>query len=216
MKNFIKKLLTEALMGEDYPSDFSMDKFKTLSSFKDRIRYCQNTLQRISSGSSRIVYKIDDTKVLKLAKNRKGLAQCEVEADYSKYKDINAVFAKTFDYEENHLWIEMELALPVKENDFQRIIGFSFKDYCAAINNYGNAVTTPSKRSYEMPIDKLIVARMWEDEFVFDMFQYIGNYDIPVGDLKRLNSYGIVKRDGADAIVLIDFGITQGVNSSYY
>ena len=44
-----------------------MKVFKSLPSFAARVRYCNEKLQRISSGSARIVYKIDDEKVLKLA-----------------------------------------------------------------------------------------------------------------------------------------------------
>ena len=64
-------------MDEAYPTSFNIEEFKQLKSFNQRIQYCEQHLQRISSGSSRIVYKIDDEKVLKLAKNKKGLAQNE-------------------------------------------------------------------------------------------------------------------------------------------
>ena len=73
-----------------YPVSFNMDEFKMLKTFAARIKYCQARLQRISSGSSRIVYKIDNEKVLKLAKNRKGIAQNEAEGgDYYKSKQVN-------------------------------------------------------------------------------------------------------------------------------
>lgn len=58
-----------------YPETFNMEEFKSISRFASRIKYCETHLQRISSGSGRIVYKIDDEKVLKLAKNPKGVAQ---------------------------------------------------------------------------------------------------------------------------------------------
>jgi hypothetical protein len=57
---------------------------------------------------------------------------------------------------------------------------------------------------------------MWEDEFVYAMFNFLGNYGVPAGDLKRANSYGVVKRDGGDAIVMIDYGLTSDVYDSYY
>jgi len=223
MKELIRQKLQESinfeivenLLDEEYPTNFDIAHFKTLKSFNQRVQYCQENLQRISSGSSRIVYKIDNEKVLKLAKNKKGLAQNEVEAGYSQYHDLSDVTARVFEYNQDNLWIEMELARKVLKGDFQRITGFSFEDYIAAIHNYGNDVH-PSKYSQDMPIDKEIVARMWEDEFVYGMFQYIGNYEAPVGDLKRLSSYGIVKRGNQDAIVMIDYGLTSDVYSSYY
>ena len=223
MKEFIKTKLSESLtsalienlMGEEYPSTFNMDQFKALKSFAERVRYCTQHLKRISSGSSRIVYFVDDTKVLKLAKNKKGLAQNEIEAGYSKYQDLSGVVAQTFDYDEHNLWVEMELAKPVRKGDFKRITGYSFEDYCNAINNYGNDVNF-SKYYHKIPMDKDLLASMWENEFVYGMFDYIGNYGVPVGDLTRLSSYGIVKRDGNDIIVLIDFGLTSDVYDSYY
>ena len=73
-----------------YPVSFNMAEFKTLTTFAERIRYCQTRLQSISSGSARIVYKIGNEKVLKLAKSRKGIAQNEAEGgDYYKSKQVN-------------------------------------------------------------------------------------------------------------------------------
>ena len=57
---------------------------------------------------------------------------------------------------------------------------------------------------------------MWEDEFVYPMLNLMANYDIPVGDLLKISSYGVVKRDGQDAIVLIDYGLNNEVYDSYY
>ena len=68
-------------MGEDYPSSWNIEEFKSLRSFAERKRYCDANLQKIASGSGRIVYKVDNQKVLKLAKNKKGVAQNEIESE---------------------------------------------------------------------------------------------------------------------------------------
>ena len=222
MKEFIKKQLSEdmsyriveELMGEDYPSTFDMEHFKTLKSFNQRVKYCQDKLKRISSGSSRIVYIIDDTKVLKLAKNTKGIAQNEVEIEYSQYNNLKDVVANTFDNNMDSLWVEMELARKVRKSDFQRIIGYSFEDYCKAINNYG--VDSGNGRGHKYPMDKAMVESMWENEFMYEMFSFIGNYALPVGDLLRLSSYGLVTRNGEDTIVMIDYGLTNDIYTGYY
>ena len=75
LRKYIRKVLKESFIEEDYPSSFDMERFKSLTSFNARIKYCEEHLQRLGSGSSRIVYKIDDKKVLKLAKNKKGISQ---------------------------------------------------------------------------------------------------------------------------------------------
>jgi hypothetical protein len=133
MRELIKKLLRENLVGEDYPSSWDIEEFKNLKSFNARVKYCNEHLSRISSGSSRIVYKIDDEKVLKLAKNKKGLAQNEVEIEYSNYYDISDIVAKVFESDENNLWVEMELAKKVTPNIFKNVVGISFEDYATGM-----------------------------------------------------------------------------------
>lgn len=221
MKDFIKNRLreefnfniVESLLDEDYPLTFNMEHFKTLRSFKERIQYCEANLQRISSGSSRIVYKIDNEKVLKLAKNQKGLAQNEVEITYGGYYDLDDVVAKLFDSDEKNLWTEMELARRLTVGDFKRIVGFNFKDFQIAVGNHGFNV---SGKGFKREFNKQLDEQMWENPWTYEIFNFIGNYGVPVGDLQRLNSYGIVKRDGQDHIVIIDYGLTNDVYTSYY
>lgn len=224
MKVNIKTLLRESmvyevidsLLDEDYPSNWDIEKFKGLSSFNQRIRYCEDNLQRISSGSSRIVYKIDDEKVLKLAKNRKGLAQNEVEISHSGYHDIKDILARVFEYDGNNLWVEMELARKVTVGNFKQITGYDFKLYCEALGKYAKEANPREykHRQYNVPQD--IWEEMWEDEFIYDIFNYIAGYDIPIGDLSRMNSYGVVKRNGEDTVVIIDFGLDGDVYGTYY
>jgi mRNA-degrading endonuclease RelE of RelBE toxin-antitoxin system len=215
IRTLIREFIQESELMEDYPSSFDMETFKSLRSHAGRNRYAQEHLQRLSSGSSRIVYKIDDEKVLKLAKNDKGVAQNEVEIEYGQYSDIDDVVAKIFDYdEENNLWVEMELARKVRPSDFKNIIGYSFEDYKLAIRNYG--IDTGNNKGSKYPLSKQLVEDMWENEFMYEMFSFIGNYAVPTGDLERTSSYGLVKRDGQDKIVLIDYGLTHEVYSSYY
>ena len=103
VKESLKFTLIESLLDEDYPSSFNMEHFNSLKSFNQRINYCQEHLQRISSGSSRIVYKIDNTKVLKLSKNKKGLAQTAVEIHWGNDSYFGSILADVFHYNEDDL-----------------------------------------------------------------------------------------------------------------
>lgn len=202
----------EVSLDEEYPINWDIEKFKSLRSFNQRIKYCQENLQRISSGSSRIVYKIDDTKVLKLAKNPKGLAQNNVEIDFGGDYYIQSVIAKLFDSDEKGLWVEMELARRVTSKIFKRVNEVSFEDYCDAMRyQYGVAV---KYEKHSRPPENM--DQMWENEFVSNMIDFMVNYEIPVGDLCRFSSFGLVNRDGHDVIVLIDYGLTGEVYDSYY
>jgi len=223
MKDFIKDKLNESLtysiietlMGEEYPQSFNMDEFKRLSSFNARIQYCNQHLKRISSGSSRVVYMIDNEKVLKLAKNKKGLAQNEVEIDYSGYYDLAPILARVFDYSEDHLWVEMELAKKVTPKIFKQVTGLDFNGFSDALI-YDHRERNPRKFgsfSFKKPDDMDLY---WENEFGLDMLSFMSGYDIPAGDLTKLSTYGLVKRDGQDAIVIIDYGLTNDVYQNYY
>ncbi len=222
MKNFIKQTLKESLdihiieslIDEDYPMSWNIEEFKKLKSFNKRIQYCKTNLKRIAEGSSRIVYQVDDTKVLKLAKNRKGVAQNEIEINYSYDTYVSSIVAEIFAKDENNLWVEMELARKVTAPIFQQVTGFKFSDYCAAINNHWLSMDRRNK-GYKQEVAPEIVAEMWENEFCMGLFDFIGSYDMPAGDLMKLNSFGLVKR-GEDAIVLIDYGLTNDVYQSYY
>jgi hypothetical protein len=225
MKNFIKQKLSESLvyeviesyLEEDYPSNFDLEEFSKLTSFNKRIQYCQERLKRISSGSSRIVYMVDDTKVLKIARNKKGVAQNEIEADYSNYYDIKDITAKVFAYDENYLWVEMELARKVTPSIFEMIAGFTFYDYCNVLRNHA-IKTNPQRygKRFMVNVEPEIEEAMWENEFTYDMLSFMSNYDVPFGDLCKLNTYGLVKRNGTDTIVMIDYGLNNNVWDEYY
>jgi len=212
----IRKIIREAInssIQEDYPEMFKMEEFKTLTSFKERIRYCESFLKRISSGSSRIVYKIDDGKVLKLAGNKKGIAQNETEVDFSKETNINYLFAKVYDYDPGFLWVEMQFAKKLTESKFAQINMFSFKDFAAVLKEKYYDVVEFRKGPRPANIHPDIKERIWESEFYKDVTDYMVNFDTPVGDLIKTSSYGIV---GEDEIVLVDFGFTKDVAKDHY
>lgn len=209
----------EEVLGEEYPSSWDIDRFKSLKSFSERIKYCQEHLQRISSGSSRIVYKIDNEKVLKLAKNKKGLSQNELEATYSQYDDLSDILARTFDSADDDTWVEMELARKLTPKIFKHIVGFEWEDFIEALTKQ-YYIANPQKDRFNFrnlsKIPEEIWQEMWENEFTYSMLNLMANYDIPVGDLRRLNSYGVVKRNGEDTVVLIDYGLNNENYEQYY
>jgi len=204
----------ETLMGEDYPPSFNMGEFKQLTSFDARTRYCATHLKRISSGTSRIVYKIDDEKVLKLAYNKKGLAQNETEIGYSKEEMLSDLVARVYAYDQNYKWSEMELARKVNKPTFKNITGLDWDVFVRVVDNYGKTYNNNSRKPHHETKEESEM--VWENNFAYDVLQYIGNYSASSGDLCRLNSYGVVKRGGIDAIVLIDYGLNDDVYDSYY
>jgi hypothetical protein len=222
MKDFIKKQLNEAmlhnlieqLMDEDYPSTFDMEHFKTLTKFSQRVKYCDQNLKKISSGSSRIVYLVDDKMVLKLAKNQKGLAQCATEIQWGQDSYFGDILARTIMSHPDDLWVEMELARKVKKSDFSVLEdGINFDEFGKYLKNF-ELENNGRKPFYNMTDAHKEILN--ENQFTQSICEFMMNTDSPAGDLMRLNSYGIVNRNGEDIIVIIDFGLTNDIYDEYY
>jgi len=234
MKEFIKKRLKESmemeliesLMDEDYPSSFDREKFKNLRSFAERVRYCEEHLKRISAGSSRIAYVIDNTKVLKLAKNKKGLAQNQTEIQWGKDYYFDSILAHTFDDDENGLWVEMELARKATKANFKQILGYTLEDLSVFVKYmyfYNVKINKQLADTYRRMLDNADdegnlynLDFFSEDAFATTLVDFMNATDAPQGDLCKYSSFGVVKRDNHDSIVLIDFGLTGEVYGSYY
>jgi hypothetical protein len=192
-----------------YPSSFSFDEFNKISSHIGKLRYANTHLQRITSGSSRTVYKVDDEKVLKIAKNKKGLDQNASESDWSIHS--YGISATVFNHSEDDFWVEMELAKRVSPSRFKALTGISFVDLQVALRH----LEYRSKRYsvYQPPKPD---PKIFENEFYQNLERFIYDYDFPTGDLARLNSYGEVLREGEPKIVLIDFGGSRHVINKHY
>lgn len=210
----LTNILLENRLQEDYPTNWNAEEFAKLSSFNQRVQYAERNLQRISSGSSRIVYKIDDTKVLKLAKNKKGLAQNEVEIDFSNDYMWDGMIAEIFNYDENGLWVEMELARKVTPKIWDSIIGIPIEELHKSAR-FVDQQKNPRKYQYHFTRPQRM-DEVYDNEFTSNILDLIGNYDIGPGDFGRLSTYGLVKRNGQDNIVIIDYGLTNDVYDSYY
>lgn len=202
---------------EDYPSSFSMDDFNNIKSYRGKVKYANDRLKKLGSGSSRIVFQIDNTKVLKLAKNVKGLAQNEVETDgYFHNMDITA---NVIDYDNKHeqpYWVEMELAIPINRNvkKLEQLLGVSLSELEVFLQ--ANNPNARNGQMYASRIPKERMDELWEHEYVSQLIDLVGNLDMEVGDLIRPSSWGMVKRSDGIVPVLIDFGFTNNVRAHYY
>lgn len=197
---------------EEYPVNWSMDTFKSLTSFEKRVKYCNETLKRLASGSSRIAYKIDDEKVLKLAKNKKGVAQNYVENDYFVQNSYPDIVAKVFDVDENHLWLEMELAKKLTDQRFKEIIGTSLEE----VGYYISGIVSINTGERRFKMSDEILNQFKDNEWVHRIINLCMDMDFPTGDFTRISSYGEVSRNGKPTVVIIDLGLSKQVYKDYY
>lgn len=213
IKKIILEAIEEVFLGEDYPISFNMETFKSLRNHAERNRYAAEHLSKIAAGSSRIVYKIDEEKVLKLAKNDKGIAQNETEIQWGEDSYFGSVLAKTFDYDENALWVEMELARKINKHEFKKLTGFDVNDVHIYLLNWNNEQNS-RRSSYFMSPD--LKRQMDEDGFISSIKEFSQAADIQIADFGNSSSYGVVKRDGHEVLVITDYGLTQDVYKTHY
>lgn len=204
----IYNILTESIDVQG----FDMEEFKKLTTFQNRVNYCDTRLERLNAGSARVVYKISNDKVLKLAKNKKGLAQNEVEIDQGRQPYLKGIVAQVFEFEPNNLWLTVQYYTPINKIDFKNIVGIDFNDYWDILQ-YEDYTIHPAK--YRLAVTKITPPKIegyWENEFVSNILDYIAGYDLPIGDLQQLSSYG--KTSDGD-IVVIDYGFNEDVSKLY-
>ena len=192
-----------------------MEEFKNLKSYAARGRYAKEKLGKLGTGSARVVFEIDADTVLKLARNAKGLAQNELEAEISATNWYDFV-AKVHDAEPKNLWIEMEKARKLKKSDFKRMTGFKFDDFVNTIRNEAEANAGRGRGGPLFGVDPEIVEQIFETDLFNGIVSFIHDYDILAADFQRTSSWGIVNREGHDVPILIDYGISQTIYNDYY
>ena len=205
----------ELELSEEYPEGFDLNEFKNLRSYAKKMSYARAYLGKpLGTGSSRVVYRVDETKVLKLAKNEKGIHQNEAEINFygdSYYEDI---IAKVIDFDDqNGYWTEMELAFKAKPDDFKRLWDIKFNDlYFYLERRYQENIG----RKPTWGIDVKVKEQLDNSDDVAHLVSFMFDSTTLPSDLCKINSWGIVKREYGDALVLIDFGFTSEVYESYY
>lgn len=202
-----------------YPSNFDLDYFAQIPTFRGRIQYCDDRLRRLGSGSSRIAYKVDDQKVIKIAKNQKGLAQNEKEMDWGR--NNYGVFGIIYEADTEHnTWIEMELASKARAADFKRLLGVSWKDTVSLIQYiYSQTSQCHFQMAFDERIKKLYETLIVDEvsEFFLSLNMYIFDYQPwTINDWTVLSNWGIVLRNGKEELVIIDDGLSEEVWNNYY
>lgn len=204
MKLYNLLLEIESELSEDYPEIFKFEDLKNEKTFKGKIDYLKNILgKHLGKGTSRIVFNVDNDKVLKVALNQKGLAQNESEIDLKDEKYLEDIIAKVYDYDkDDYIWVEMEKATKAKKSDFKKFFNIEYSIL------YDYIYSQIFNRNFGYYIENY--------DYANKILEIIISYDYNFFDVLKINSWGIVKRDGQEKLVLIDFGLTNDNYIQYY
>lgn len=194
------------------PATFDVNYFKTLKSYNKRVLYCNQTLQKIKSGSARVVYVVDNTKVLKLAKNDKGLEQNRLEADYLIQEHHLDVVTQVYEYDQDDMWVISEFAKNTSVKKFEQTTGVNFEKLCEFLRTENRNF----RKGWTNTLSQEEIDAMYENEYAMQILTVMQDFDMPAGDLCRIGSYGEVVRQGRPAIVLRDYGLSQDIYDRLY
>lgn len=212
-----ERLLHKCFLKEAMGENFSFEELKSIGSFKGRYEYCVRTLGPTQGrGSSRVVFQLSDDKVLKLALNQKGIAQNEAECDWGvqSYDVVPEIFKESDT--DNYYFLVSEYVLPATEEDFEQIFDFDFTTFCQCLVAFWKCYN-PQGRCYISPMDNQSLEVLLNDSDDLNSFyNYMADYRVPIGDVIRIQNYGMTNRSGQPQIVLLDSGLNDDVWNKHY
>jgi hypothetical protein len=211
------KSFTQFLNEMPLPPDWDKEAFK--GSFKKQLDYALERAAKIGTGSSRVAFIIPfegRETVLKVAKNAKGLAQNEKEADYGLHNMHGSVLIPLIDHDDDNdppRWIQFEKADKLTASKFKALTGLNFVNFGKMlqqweVENNGNRYN----RNFTYGVPEEEQEEIRESEIYNEVIDMVGNFGFLTGDFTRLANWGIYKGKP----VIIDYGFDEEVQKKYY
>lgn len=223
----IVKLMDPNIISEvPLPSDWDQTVYTPQTSYKKRIEYAVARAQKIGAGSSRVAvvipYQGRDT-VLKVAKNIKGMAQNEAEANLLEdgYIQSLGIAIPIIDYDLEHeqpVWIHTELATKATNKQLCELMKCGKLVWLVNTAKYAQ-----TGRGQDHSPE---VAKIYRDdgypayaqnnldifhEYV-DVLQELMGFEVNLDDFVKPGNWGIYQGKP----VIIDLGFTQSVARQHY
>lgn len=181
---------------------------------KEKLLFLKSNLKYLGKGTSRIVFEFDNETVIKFALNEAGKVQNENEVSTSR--NYNHITTKVYNIGPDFEWIQTEKARKAKTADFKKITGMQIGSFLLLLSQVVDEITNYKKPHFAFPEDRIRYFNFKELQIVKDLEQLILDNDLIGGDLTKINSWGVVNRDGKEHLVLIDFGANSQTYETYY
>lgn len=182
--------------------DKILSELSSLKDFDDRIKLAEKHFKKLGTGSARVVFKISDDLILKIAYNDKGIAQNDIEGklDLQTPCAANVVVA-----DPKGKWLIMHFTENMNKEEFKKIIGVGFDAFVNCLfytfNNESDAFPKPKDIEH---IRKLPLFHC--------LSQMIIDGSLLIGDIDKPSSFGI--KD--NKVLIRDFGFNKDVFKEYY
>ena len=207
LETLVKLILTERTRSKTFVlSDLKRLVRKSTDPLRTAWDYVHTNkrLKYLGMGSSRAVYLLSSTKVLKLAKNEAGIAQNAKEVDVYTDPRTRDIVAKIYDFDDKYTFIVSEL---VREYSYSRSMpfedttGFGFGELKRAVYT----LLHDREISEEASDDMIKLAR--------SVAALIDDHDAPFDEVMYLMHWGKA-RDGRP--VILDYGLTSEIMKAHY
>ena len=211
LKEYVSLMIEKIRSKQKYKTKFGgttfdLKTFKTLPSESIMIAYAMNYLEPLGQGSSRIAFVLSSKKVLKIARNEKGIAQNQAEQHVYTDPATKDVAAMMYDADDQGKWIICDLVRPITStHEFKKLTGVDWQEFIEDLTMTVSAFA----RKQGMQL------RNSAHEFtkkVFNMAEK-GSNKLKLGDLTVLDHWGKTP-DGR--VVILDYGFTEGVADKHY
>lgn len=223
--NINEELLDEMPLPADWDSKaFSTNSYDPKTTFKSRLQYALERSKRIGAGSSRVAMIIEyqgRPTVLKIAKNKKGLAQNIAELDFLQdgYYGSTGLLIPLIDFDHTNrkpIWIQTELAKKTNEKELCKFFRCNslFELTDAARAKIGRARGEYSIKTLEKTLAKKgFTSEDWDIFMGYvDELASLGSSGVLLNDFSRPANWGIFNGKP----VIIDVGYTEDVRRTHY
>ena len=206
------------------PDDWDKTAFSPKMSFKAKVDYAKQRATQLGVGSSRVAFEIEyqgRPTVLKIAKNKKGIAQNQVESEllddyYVKQLDI---VIPMIDYDEDNnspTWIHTEKADKVSEKKLCSLLK------CDELYKFIKTIkgmNTGKENSLEKYAEEMIFWKVISKDdaeimknYADSLYELKHNYDVELSDFNRVANWGVY----SGKPVIIDIGLNTQVFKLHY
>ena len=213
---------TDFITEAPLPDDWDQTVYKKETPFSVRVQYAKERAQRLGSGSSRVAFVIDykgRQTVLKIAKNKKGIAQNEAESLILSdgYLHGQGKMVPIIDYDtQGHTWIHCELA--------QKATVVAMRNYFQ-LNNWNDLIRLEDKYAERANIRHRAEAQ-WDlctqnatedhkemlEGWVSFLHVLRVDFGVHLGDFDRIQNWGFYQGHP----VILDVGFTEHVHDTHY
>ena len=222
----IGEILIENVIDEaPLPADWDESQYSPGTTFKQRLTYTLARANKLGTGSSRIATTIEFQgrwTVLKIAKNRKGLAQNAVEAEIlgDGYASQMGILIPLIDYDKQNAeptWIQTELATKATESQLCKAMKCrSLMELAFMAESIAGKVS--KNRSPDLILDSMRKSGYSEEdletfkEYADKLAELYSSFNLELGDFSVKGNWGMYRGNP----VIIDVGLNTAVLNKHY